>query len=146
MNDPDWKAPPADFAEEERWKSYATGIDELDLRDVCKRLNLSRPQKFGVTGGLRYIDFAECQMVAVEKEDLVAIWKARADKLDRKATEVRAETGTLDCALCGAAIDHISGAHNGEPVTEGHVCTACNTMKVIPARLNTSRQQSIPEE
>jgi len=74
----DWKLPPADFDEEERWKAYATGIDELDLRDVCKRLNLSRPYKFGVTNGVRYIDFAECQLVELDAEDFAAVIKARA--------------------------------------------------------------------
>lgn len=84
----DWKSPPADFVEDERWKTYATGLDELNLRDVMKRLKLSRPFKFGVTGGMRYIDFAECQMVALSKEDCMVLFEHRAQKLNDKASEI----------------------------------------------------------
>jgi hypothetical protein len=45
-----------------------------------------------------------------------------------------------NCVICNdkIGVDPISGwdgGHNAEPVAEGRCCDACNTMEVIPARL-----------
>jgi len=53
---------------------------------------------------------------------------------------------TLDCALCGATFDGIHDPYNGEPVTEGRVCTNCNTHVVIPARIDAARQPQSESE
>ena len=45
-----------------------------------------------------------------------------------------------NCVICNdkIGVDAISGwdgGHNAEPVAEGRCCDECNTMEVIPARL-----------
>ena len=45
-----------------------------------------------------------------------------------------------NCVICNdkIGVDPISGwggGHNAEPVAEGRCCDQCNTMEVIPARL-----------
>jgi hypothetical protein len=42
---------------------------------------------------------------------------------------------TLKCCLCGSVIDDLRQAHNAAPLASGFCCEACNTTRVLPARI-----------
>jgi len=48
----------------------------------------------------------------------------------------------LKCCLCGAVIADRRQAHNAAPIATGLCCTACNTTRVLPARLAALTQRA----
>ena len=57
------------------------------------------------------------------------------------------EPTQLDCSLCDGKIElqrnpmtgeiYWSEGHNAQPLSDGRCCSACNTTKVIPARIQS---------
>ena len=53
----------------------------------------------------------------------------------------------MTCKICGEEIaNDIHNQHNGEPLVNGTVCSLCNSMFVIPVRIDPTKKEDIIKE